>query len=72
MVIMTEQEKDAESEYCGICGINMTDKECTVIGKSVKVQGEHKEIQRVKDVFGKTDFKICYVCWLTTLGIKKR
>ena len=66
------QEKDAPPEYCDVCGINMADKECTVIGTNVTVQGDHKEIRRVEDAFGKTDFKICYVCWLKSLGVKER
>lgn len=64
-------EKDAKCEYCDVCGINMTENECTVIGSSIKVQGDHKEIRRVKKAFGKTEFRICYVCRLRSLGVKE-
>lgn len=65
------REKDSQPQYCDVCGINMTDKECTVIGTNISIQGDHKEIRRVKNAFGKTDFKICYVCWLKSLGVKE-
>ena len=61
----------AVAEYCDVCGINMTDRGCTAIGKDISVQGDHKEFQRVENAFGKTDFKICFVCWLKSLGIKE-
>ena len=67
-----QEKKDVPPVYCDVCGINMTVKECSVIGASINIQGDHKEIQRVKDAFGKTDFKICYVCCLRSLGVKER
>ncbi len=37
--------------------------------KSSKV---HREICRILDTFGKTDFNICFVCLLKALGVKER
>lgn len=62
-------------DTCDVCGINMTDKGCTVIGMNITIQfdalSDHKEIQRLENTFGKTNFKICYVCWLKSLGVKE-
>ncbi len=56
--------------------------ECDVCGYSVKDSGGlanaaivvrllgHPEKERVMEVFGKTKFKICNVCYLKSLGVK--
>lgn len=63
---------------CDACGEDMTDNDTTLIGLKIefdmpKKSGKvHHEICRVLDAFGKTEFKICYVCWLKSLGVKER
>lgn len=66
-------------KICDVCGINMTDDDgISYIGfelniKLPKGSGKvHHEVCRVLDTFGKTHFRICYVCWLKSLGIKEK
>ena len=66
------KEEPKEIEYCDACGIPMTDESgSTVMGMSIQLEGDHAEIRRVKSHFGKTSFKVCYVCWIRSLGIKE-
>ena len=64
------------SVLCDVCGRDMVDEnDCEVVGMSLIVVDnrevmEHPEIARLRDTFGKTSFKICYVCWVKSLGIK--
>jgi hypothetical protein len=57
---------------CDICGNEMYDynngAEC--IGMTIDLTGKHSEIDRVKEMFGKTNFAICFCCWLKSLGVK--
>lgn len=60
--------------YCDVCGISMTDKRLGGItdkglGWSIK-DDFHKEAGRVQEIFGKTEFSVCHVCFLKSLGIK--
>ncbi len=69
---MGENKGKGKGELCDICGTNMTDEtRTTVIGMSIRLEGDHKEIRRVERRFGKTEFKICYVCLLKALGVKE-
>lgn len=74
---MEEEEKDKEKdkaeviEHCDACGIPMTVDGTTVTGMSIRVEGDHSEIRRLKNHFGKTEFKICCVCWIKSLGVKE-
>lgn len=61
---------------CDICGIEMTepvleDDGVTIEGMEIKLEGDYREVCRVKRIFGKTEFHICFVCWLLSLGVKK-
>jgi len=57
---------------CDVCEHDMydTDIDCECVGIAIKLSGEHIDVQRVKDMFGKTDFAICFCCWLKSLGVK--
>jgi len=64
---------------CNVCGVDMTDDSGnSFIGLEIglklpKKSGiVHHEICRVLETFGKTEFKICFVCWLKSLGIKEK
>lgn len=68
---------------CDICGEDMTDEDlkgkyATLIGLEIKLKlpkksGKvHHEICRVLETFGKTEFRICFVCWLKSLGFKEK
>ena len=63
---------------CDVCGEDMTDEsETCLFGLEIKLKmpkksGKvHHEICRVLETFGKTEFRICFVCWLKSLGVKK-
>lgn len=60
------------NKECDICGNNMYDSNTGTTATSIEVNinGDHCEIQRVKDMFGKTKFTICCCCWLKSLGVK--
>lgn len=36
----------------------------------VPVIGAHPELVKVRDTFGKTDFDVCFTCWLKSLGVR--
>ena len=60
---------------CDVCNEELTDveKNTTIIGvlfNISKLDKDHSETKRIKEIFGKTEFNICYVCWLKSLGIK--
>lgn len=67
-----------ESIYCDVCGRNLTHDGESVIGfryqmldRRTQPNGSlHPEYARIKDVFGKDEFNICFVDWLKALGIK--
>lgn len=57
---------------CDMCGNDVYDTECSkeLIGIHIELSGEHIEVRRVKNMFGKTNFAICFCCWLKSLGVK--
>lgn len=72
-----EIKRKGKMMKCDVCGIEMTepvseDNGVTVEGMEINLKGEHKEVDRVRKIFGKTEFRICFVCWLLSLGVKKR
>lgn len=59
---------------CEACGKEMKDRELgNLIGFYLKVTSttrkEHPELTRIKKIFGRTEFNICYVCRLRAFGI---
>ena len=63
---------------CDVCGEDMIDDDITLTGIEFKLKIPKKsgkvphEVCRVLETFGKTEFRICYVCWLKSLGVKER
>ena len=71
---------------CDICGVDTYDPEtdATLIGLALNIRlpkGDEaqfagtmnqKEYDRVLAAFGKTEFNICFVCFLTALGVKRK
>lgn len=64
---------------CDVCGTEMTirkkkDEEQTISALRMDLdngkKNAHPEFKRVKKIFGKTKFTICYPCWLKSLGVK--
>jgi len=58
---------------CDVCGENLKD-EGGKAAAAVVVQllGAHPQKNRVEDIFGKNQFRICHVCWLKSLGVKPK
>ena len=56
---------------CAVCSKEMYDtgKGHDCIAAEISLIGDHIEVQRVKDIFGKTDFAICFCCYLKSLGV---
>ncbi len=56
---------------CDVCGHDLRDENgLAVAAIDVKLLGAAPEKERVKEIFAKTKFRICYVCYLKSLGIK--
>jgi hypothetical protein len=56
---------------CDVCGRPMYDdngRECIAVAIGVS---DHPEADRVKEVFGKQAFNVCFVCFLRALGVKE-
>jgi len=82
VLVFYEFIEDTEMK-CDVCGTEMTAdilpikgerfgmKKVTVEGIKMNCNGDHPEFDRIKDVFGKSEFHVCFVCWLTSLGVKR-
>lgn len=61
---------------CDVCGTNLKEEDGkSIVAKQIGLYGamaESKQGKRVKELFGKTEFVICHVCYLKSLGIKKK
>jgi hypothetical protein len=61
---------------CSVCGDSLYEENLkeTIIGLNIRLilrdKILHKEFEKVKDMFGTTEFNICYCCWLKSLGVK--
>ena len=69
--------------YCDVCGdcltVELPEQPTmgfvkTMIGITLTPYSnnkpEHPEISKVRKEFGRTNFDICYCCWLRSLGFK--
>jgi hypothetical protein len=57
---------------CSVCGHDLKDESgYDVFAIEVNLLGESKEKKRAIEVYGKSKFRICYVCHLKSLGVKK-
>lgn len=57
---------------CDSCGYDMTNEDGgSLICVSVQVGEKCPERPRIKRVFGKSDFNICYFCYIKSLGVKR-
>ncbi len=62
---------DPNKMYCTVCDVELTDTNgSSVIGISMNFCGDHIETKRAKRIFGKTEFNVCHICWLKSLGVK--
>lgn len=58
---------------CDVCGENLKDESGkAVAGVVIKLLGANPARNKVEDIFGKNEFRICYVCWLKSLGVKPK
>lgn len=60
---------------CDVCGDEMEDeKKVLVQGMEIKITSldkePHPEYQKLIDTFGKSEFHVCFVCWIKALGVK--
>lgn len=77
--VISYQKNTAPYEpiFCDVCGTEMgTAESGTLQGIEIKVtdttEKPHPEITRMVEVFGKTEFHICFVDWLKGLGVKPK
>lgn len=71
---VTPVNKDA---CCDSCGESLYDDTLKMSIIAIRIDlsehsGNHKEIKRVLDTFGKTKFDICFTCWLKSLGVRPK
>lgn len=64
-----------KKEPCHVCGVNMYDKGKKEVCAGIIVElsendYRHKEEQRIIETFGATEFQICFICLLKSLGVK--
>ena len=58
------------NEKCDICGSIVQGERS--MGLEISLSGiATDEAIRVKEMFGKTEFKACFCCWLKSIGFKK-
>ena len=61
---------------CSVCGDDITTEAygcCTsIVAINFVMDDETKEGKKVKDMFGETEFSICYACALKALGVKPK
>lgn len=57
---------------CAVCGYSLKDDGGFANAAVVLNLLGHPEKERVKEIFGKTKFKICHVCYLLALGVKPK
>jgi len=61
-----------------VCGDEMEYKETDLIGMSISFKinddsiKKHPEYLKILNNFGKTEFNVCYSCWLKSMGIKRK
>lgn len=62
---------------CDVCGDEMEDKDSGLLeGIEISVvwgvdDGPlHPEYKKLIDTFGKSEFHICFTCWIISLGVK--
>lgn len=56
---------------CDVCGADLRDNDGFLcVGKQVSLLGAHPAKAKVEEVFGKSEFRVCYVCLLKSLGVK--
>lgn len=65
-----------EKDICDACGSNMYDSQhkSALVGFELKfgdmAEPPHNESRRIMEMFGKNEFKICFPCWIKSLGVK--
>jgi hypothetical protein len=61
-----------EKKKCSVC--DSTFEEPKLIGVSIVLENTsgiaNTEVEKVSNMFGKTEFHICFCCWLKSLGVK--
>lgn len=58
---------------CDVCGENLNDERGKAnAGIVIQLLGANPARKRVEEIFGKNRFRICYVCWLKSLGVKPK
>jgi hypothetical protein len=65
---------------CDVCNENLKDESGKLKDESGKANagvvinllGANPAKKRVEEIFGKSQFRICHVCWLKSLGVKTK
>lgn len=58
-----------EKLVCCICGYEF--KKLNDIGLRIIFDEKNPEYKRIKQMFGKTEFYVCWICGLKAVGIKE-
>jgi hypothetical protein len=56
---------------CSVCGCEIRESDGKVVALSIIVPKENPEYGNMLRIFGTAEFYICFVCWLTSLGVKR-
>lgn len=63
-----------EDIFCDVCGRKLTENGLSIIGMRISRMSDQieksNEYRRIKDTFGKTEFNICWVDFIKSLGVK--
>lgn len=62
---------DGKEVVCDICGWNMRDEKTQVVhvGLNILIPPDDKEGKHLKEMFGRTKFRICVGCMLKSAGV---
>ena len=65
---MTEKKKPRPCDVCGRDCSSVTGVLIQLIDNEESV----KEVSEVRELFGKTEFRVCFPCYLISLGIRPK
>lgn len=61
-----------QDNNCAVCGYDLREDGYAIHAIEVALLGANPAKQRVEEIFGKSKFRICHVCYLKSLGVKPK